>query len=101
MLKVMAIEESDRVRELKLTAKWAVNNNEKKKAISELAHRGAEALPAIKEVFSVTAYEDIRLACMEAIREMGKAQAKHERKPRRIRKSTRSKKIKKRLTSSK
>jgi len=40
MLKVMAIEESDRVRELKLTAKWAVDNNEKKKAISELAHRG-------------------------------------------------------------
>jgi hypothetical protein len=84
----MELDQSDKIRELKLTAKWAVDNNEKKKAISELVHHGDEALPAIKEVFNVTAFEEIRAACIEAIGAMGREQKKHG-KPHVIRKSTR------------
>ena len=37
-------------------------------AIRELSSHGEKALPSLEEIRNVTAYEDIRSACMEAIR---------------------------------
>lgn len=93
MLRLMASEQVDMIKVLKLTAKWSVDDGEKKKAISELVHHGDEALPAIKEIFNVTAYEEIREACLEAIKEIGKTRKMHG-KPNRMRMSTRSSRIK-------
>jgi len=85
----MASEQLDTIRGLKLTAKWSADDNEKKKAISELVHHGDEALPAIKEVFNVTAFEEIREACIEAIKAIGKTRKMHG-KTSRTRKTTRN-----------
>jgi hypothetical protein len=39
-----------------------------KTAINELSARGDIALPALEEILTVTAYEDIKAACIEAIK---------------------------------
>jgi hypothetical protein len=65
---------SDAIKELKLTAKWSVDSNEKKKAILQLQRYGDEARPAIEEVLSITAYDDVRQVCLDAIRSLGKEQ---------------------------
>ena len=54
--------------ELKETAKWSSNPQEKKEAISKLSARGAEALPLLEEILNVTAYDDIKAACIDAIK---------------------------------
>ena len=54
--------------ELKEKAKWSRDMEEKKMAIRELSSHGEKALPSLEEIRNVTAYEDIRLACIEAIR---------------------------------
>jgi len=54
--------------ELKEKAKWSRDPEEKKAAIRELSAQGANALPQLEEIFNITAYEDIRKACAEAIR---------------------------------
>jgi len=54
--------------ELKERAKWSHDSVEKKNAISELSTHGDGALPALEEILSVTAYDEIRAACMEAIK---------------------------------
>jgi hypothetical protein len=54
--------------ELKEKAKWSKEVAEKKNAIKELTAHGDRAIPALDEILSVTAYEDIRAACMEAIK---------------------------------
>ncbi len=54
--------------ELKVAAKWSDNAEEKKTAIRELSSRGEEAIPSLEEILSVTAYEDIKAACIEAIK---------------------------------
>ncbi len=74
MLALMANPDSDRIRELKMAAKWSTDGDEKKSAISELLQYGDEGISAIQEVLSVTAYEDVKQACLEAIRSIGRAQ---------------------------
>lgn len=60
--------------DLKEAAKWSSNPQERKEAITKLSARGAEALPSLDEIMSVTAYEDIRAACMEAIKSFKKTE---------------------------
>lgn len=67
---------SERIRQLKLTAKWSADNNEKKQAISQLINYGDMALPAIQEVLTITVYDDVKQACIEAIRSLGGAAQK-------------------------
>ena len=57
-----------RIFELKEKAKWSKDVTEKKTAIKELSTHGYGALPAISEIMAVTAYDDIKAACMEAIK---------------------------------
>jgi len=64
--------------DLKEAAKWSNNPQERKEAITKLSARGAEALPSLDEIMSVTAYDDIRAACMEAIRSFRKAEGQAE-----------------------
>jgi hypothetical protein len=49
-------------------AKWSRDPQEMKTAINELSARGDMALPALEEILNVTAYEDIKSACIEAIK---------------------------------
>jgi len=48
---------------------------EKKSAITELSILGEIAIPSLKEIMNVTAYEEIKAACIEAIK-AAKAQVK-------------------------
>jgi hypothetical protein len=66
--------EPARIRELKLTAKWAPDNYEKKQAILQLLECGDEALPAIQEVLAITAYDDLKQTCIDAISSLGSEQ---------------------------
>jgi hypothetical protein len=59
---------SESLWELKETAKWARNPGEKKAAIKTLSARGEEALPLLEEILAITAYDDIRSICEEAIK---------------------------------
>lgn len=72
----MEAADSERIRQLKLTAKWSADNNEKKQAISQLINYGDMALPAIQEVLNITVYDDVKQACIEAIRSLGGAAQK-------------------------
>ena len=54
--------------DLKEAAKWSSTPEEKKAAIRTLSARGQEAVQPLEEIMSITAYEDIRAACMEAIK---------------------------------
>lgn len=54
--------------ELKEKAKWSRDSTEKKTAIRELSAQGDGALQALSEIMTVTAYEDVKAACMEAIK---------------------------------
>ena len=56
------------VYELKETAKWSHDAEEKKAAIMALSTKGPSAIPQLEEVLTITAYEEIRHACAEAIR---------------------------------
>ncbi|HEX6561377.1 MAG TPA: hypothetical protein VF016_05055 [Nitrososphaera sp.] len=69
--------------ELKETAKWARNSGEKKAAINALSARGKKALSSLEEVLAVTAYDDVRSECAEAIRSVKKKDSdeKEEGKP--------------------
>lgn len=49
-------------------AKWSRSQQEMKTAINELAARGEIALPVLEEILNVTAHEDIKAACIEAIK---------------------------------
>ncbi|HEU4605868.1 MAG TPA: hypothetical protein VFS46_06485 [Nitrososphaera sp.] len=64
----------ERIRELKLAAKWSSDNYEKKQAVLQLLQCGDEALPAIKEVLAVTVYDDVKQTCIEAISLLGREQ---------------------------
>jgi hypothetical protein len=61
---------SDRMRlfELKEKAKWSRDPEEKKTAIKELSTHGENALFELQEIMNITAYEDIKNACAEAIK---------------------------------
>lgn len=54
--------------ELKEKAKWSRDQEEKKNAIKELSIHGQEAIPQLEEILNITAYDDIRIACAEAIK---------------------------------
>jgi hypothetical protein len=56
--------------ELKEKAKWSSDPEEKKAAIKELSTYGENAISELQEIMSMTAYEDIRNACAEAIKSM-------------------------------
>lgn len=57
-----------RMWDLKETAKWSDNPEERKAAIKTLSTRGEAAMPVIEEIMAVTAYEEIRKACIEAMK---------------------------------
>jgi hypothetical protein len=64
--------------ELKEKAKWSSDPEEKKAAIKELSTRGENAISELQEIMSISAYEDIRNACAEAIKSMRQARSKVE-----------------------
>ncbi len=64
--------DSKSIWELKEAAKWSNNSQEKKDAITKLSAHGADALPSLNEIMIVTAYDDIRAACIEAIKSFKK-----------------------------
>jgi hypothetical protein len=70
----MAPADSESIRELKLTAKWGIDIEEKKKAISGLLQYGHEGTSAIREILAVTAYADVKQACIDAIKSIGRKQ---------------------------
>jgi len=98
MLTLMASTDSDRIRELKMTAKWSTDGDEKKNAISQLLRYGDEGKFAIQEVLSVTAYDDVKEACIEAIRSIGKSH-KNTAIPKQRRKAAKKKSQKKKRES--
>jgi hypothetical protein len=68
------MESAERIRELKLAAKWSSDNYERKQAVLQLLQCGDEALPAIREVLAITAYDDVKQTCMQAISLLGRDQ---------------------------
>jgi hypothetical protein len=54
--------------ELKEKAKWSRDPEEKKTAIKELSTHGENAISELQEIMNITAYEDIKNACAEAIK---------------------------------
>ena len=74
MQDLMEFGNSEKIKELKLIAKWSAEINEKKKAILQLRQFSEEARPAIEEVMAVTAYDDIKQACLHAIRSLADGQ---------------------------
>lgn len=54
--------------ELKDKAKWSHNSEEKKTAITELSSLGEGAIPSLEEIMNVTAFQEIKAACIEAIK---------------------------------
>lgn len=54
--------------ELKETAKWSHKSEERLSAVRQLAMKGPNAIPQLEEIRNITAYEDIKSACAEAIR---------------------------------
>jgi hypothetical protein len=53
--------------ELKEKAKWSTVPEESKDAIKELSNHGEDAMSELQEIMRITAYEDIKNACAEAI----------------------------------
>ena len=54
--------------ELKEKAKWSSDPEEKKAAIKKLSNSGEDAIFELQEIMNITAYEDIKNACAEAIK---------------------------------
>jgi S-adenosylmethionine synthetase len=54
--------------ELKEKAKWSRDSEEKKTAIKELSTYGQNAISELQEIMNITAFEDIKEACAEAIK---------------------------------
>ncbi len=80
----------DRFWKLKESAKWSLDMNERRQAIEELAGSyGKEALQAILEIKDVTAYDEIKKACAEAIRSAKNS----ENPPRRIKRAKSARKL--------
>jgi hypothetical protein len=59
----------DKFWELKESAKWSLDVNERKHAIRQLAESyGPEAIQSIAEIRDISAYDDIKKVCIEAIK---------------------------------
>jgi hypothetical protein len=54
--------------DLKETAKWSDSPEERKAAVKTLSTRGEAAMPSLEEIMAVTAYEEIKKACIEAMK---------------------------------
>lgn len=63
---------------LKETAKWSSNPEERKAAVQSLSARGEAAMPSLEEIMSVTAYEEVKAACIEAIKSVREKNADRE-----------------------
>jgi hypothetical protein len=64
--------------ELKEKAKWSSDPKEKKTAIKELSTHVENAISELQEIRNITAYEDVKNACAEAIKSMRQARSKVE-----------------------
>jgi tetratricopeptide (TPR) repeat protein len=53
---------------LKEKAKWSSDLEERKAAIKKLSTHGEDTISVLQEIMNITAYEDIRNACAEAIK---------------------------------
>jgi hypothetical protein len=62
------LSEKKEIWELEQTAKWSHSLRQKKIAIKELSFHGDLAIPYLDEVMNVTTYDEIKAACMEAIK---------------------------------
>jgi hypothetical protein len=62
------LSEKKEIWELEQTAKWSHSLREKKMAIKELSFHGEQAIPYLDEVMNVTTYDEIKTACIEAIK---------------------------------
>ncbi|UVS68037.1 hypothetical protein [Nitrososphaera viennensis] len=62
--------------DLKERAKWSRDVEEKKAAIKQLSSLGEKALPSLEEILSVTAYEDIKATCLDAIKSIKEGKEK-------------------------
>ena len=64
----------ERYWQLKESAKWSLEVDERRRAIRDLASGyGRDAIQAIEEVKDVSAYDEIKRACIEAIKSVKKA----------------------------
>lgn len=63
---------------LKEAAKWSNDGKEKKEAITKLSARGPEALSSFQEILDVTAYEEVKAACVEAIKSINGREKQNE-----------------------
>jgi hypothetical protein len=83
----------ERYWQLKESAKWSLEVDERRRAIKELVSGyGMDAIQAIEEVKDVSAYDEIKKACIEAIKSARNAHspAAH-RKKKKSRKATKRK----------
>lgn len=64
--------EKKEIWELEQTAKWSHSLREKKMAIKEMSFHGELAIPYLDEVMNVTTYDEIKTACIEAIKAIKK-----------------------------
>jgi hypothetical protein len=64
------LSEDEKIRELKYTAKWSLKFEEKKRAIDELTYFAGKAIPALTEIYNVTVYDEVKQACIEAIKKI-------------------------------
>jgi hypothetical protein len=62
------LSEKKEIWELEQTAKWSHSLREKKMAIKEMSLHGELAIPYLDEVMNVTTYDEIKAACIEAIK---------------------------------
>ncbi len=62
----------DRLRQLKEDAKWASSIESQVKAVRELGSLGEAARPLLEEVLQVSARDEIRQSCVEAIKKLGR-----------------------------
>jgi hypothetical protein len=60
--------EKENLWELTQAAKWSDSLQEKKMAIKELSFHGEHAIQYLDEVKNVTTYDEIKVACLEAIK---------------------------------
>jgi hypothetical protein len=59
----------DRFWKLKESAKWSLSLDEKRQAVEQLASSyGKDAIETILEIKDVTAYDEVKRACIEAIK---------------------------------
>jgi hypothetical protein len=64
----------ERYWQLKESAKWSLEVDERRRAIRELVSGyGMDAIQAIEEVKDVSAYDEIKRACIEAIKSANNA----------------------------